>query len=107
MHKTLLQLLISFEWDDFNQHKSWKKHGISKQEAEQIFMCSPLLILDDERHSYYEARYHALGKTQENKKLFISFTVRANKVRIISARAMSRTERRIYEIKETEADSKI
>ncbi len=105
MHKKLLQLLIGFEWDDFNQHKSWKKHGISKQEAEQVFMCSPLLVHDDDRHSEHEVRYHLLGKTQADRKLFIAFTIRNNKVRIISARTMSRTERRIYETKETEADS--
>lgn len=105
MHKQLLQLLISFEWDDFNQHKSWKKHGITKQEAEQVFMCSPLLVHGDDRHSKHELRYYILGKTQANRKLFVAFTIRNNKVRIISARTMSRVERKIYEIKEIESNS--
>ena len=107
MHKKILQLLISFEWDDSNQHKSWKKHGIARQEAEQVFMCSPLLVYDDEKHSDVESRYYVLGKTQENKKLFVVFTIRNNKLRIVSARIMSRVERKIYEIKETETDSRI
>ncbi len=105
MHKKLLQLLISFEWDDFNQHKSWKKHGVTKQEAEQVFMCSPLLVLDDEKHSDVESRYYVLGKTQENKKLFVVFTIRNNKLRIVSARIMSRVERKIYEIEEIKSNS--
>ena len=97
MHKKLLELLLSFEWDDSNQHKSWKNHSVTHKEAEQIFTCSHVLVYSDDKHSNNEQRYSVLGTTQENKKLFVGFTIRNNKVRIISARAMSRTERKIYE----------
>jgi uncharacterized DUF497 family protein len=103
MHKKILQLLLSFEWDSSNQHKSWKKHGITQQEAEQVFMCDHILVYYDEKHSDVEARYYLLGETQESKKLFVVFTVRINKVRIVSARAMSRGERKIYEKQETDS----
>ena len=105
MHKKLLELLLSFEWDDSNQHKSWKKHSINHKEAEQVFTCNYVLVYNDDKHSHHEQRYWVLGKTQYNKKLFVGFTIRNNKVRIISAKAMSRAERRIYENEEIKANS--
>lgn len=86
-----------FEWDEGNSNKSWQKHGIASSECEQVFFNRPLLLLDDASHSQREKRFHALGKTNADKKLFIVFTVRADRIRVISARAMSRKERQIYE----------
>jgi len=51
----------------------------------------------DLRHSEDEQRYVVLGATMDGRQLLVSFTVRHNRVRIISARPMSRKERRIYE----------
>ncbi len=59
----------------------------------------PLLILSDAKHSQHEARYHALGKTNEGRGLHITFTLRkeSTKIRVISARDMHKKERAIYE----------
>jgi len=65
-------------------------------ECEQLFFNKPLLIADDEKHSKKEQRYYALGHTNENRYLFIAFTVRNNLIRVISARNMNRNERRFY-----------
>ena len=86
-----------FEWDKGNIAKSFKKHKISPNEAEEIFLDENLKILKDINHSQKEKRLIALGKTFTNKKLFIVFTVRGEKVRIISARPMDRKERSYYE----------
>jgi len=41
-------------------------------------------------------RFYALGQTDMKRFLFIAFTVRNNLIRVISARDMSREERRVY-----------
>lgn len=65
-------------------------------ECEEIFFNQPLIVADDEKHSGDEKRFFALGKTDRAKRLFIVFTLRDNKIRIISARSMSKKERSIY-----------
>lgn len=93
----ILPKFLKFEWDKGNIGKNLKKHGIADKESEEVFSNRPLLISLDKRHSTKkEIRYHSLGKTDENKVLFLSFMVRQNKVRIISARPASRKERKTY-----------
>ena len=58
-----------------------------------------LSLIPDTEHSQEELRFQALGKTNNNRMLFLSFTIRNNKVRIISARDASKKERREYEKK--------
>ena len=48
-------------------------------------------------HSEKEPRYYVLGHTIAGRRLFIAFTVREEKIRVISARDMSKKERKIYE----------
>jgi len=75
------------------------EHSVSQAEAEQVFFHEPLLIVEDEKHSKKETRFHTLGSSGEGRLLHVVFTLRANgtKLRVISARDMSRRERRIYE----------
>lgn len=88
---------LRFEWDRGNIGKNFKKHGISDKESEEVFGNKPLLISLDKRHSTKkEIRYHALGRTDGNKVLFLSFTVRQSRLRIISSRLASRKERKAY-----------
>lgn len=94
-----LSVVVGFQWDDGNARKSQTKHGVSQGEAEQVFFNQPLLLLDDRRHSCLEPRYHALGRTDDDRRLHITFTLRANEtlIRVISARDMSRKERQTYD----------
>ena len=92
-----LNKLTEFEWDKGNVDKSFKKHKISPNEAEEIFLDDYLKIVKDIRHSQKEQRFIALGKTFNEKQLFIVYTVRGEKVRIISARPMDKKERSHYE----------
>jgi uncharacterized DUF497 family protein len=87
-----------FEWDDGNARKSSDKHGVGQAEAEQVFFNEPLLILEDPRHSLHEPRFHALGQTDAGRLLHVTFTLRsaATRIRVISARGMSRKERARY-----------
>jgi uncharacterized DUF497 family protein len=90
--------IVGFNWDDGNARKN-AKHGVSMAEAEQVFFNSPLLILEDAAHSQGEPRLHALGKTDEDRVLHITITLRENAtlIRVISARDMHRKERAIYD----------
>jgi uncharacterized DUF497 family protein len=93
-----LNKLVGFDWDDGNARKN-EKHGVTMAEAEQLFFNVPLLLLDDASHSQKEPRLHALGKTDEERTLHITFTLRQSGqlIRVISARDMHRKERTIYE----------
>ena len=93
-----LTKITSFEWDEGNARKN-EKHGVSMAEAEQVFFNTPLLALEDIKHSRLELRFHALGKTDTVRLLHITFTLRhaEEKIRVISARDVHRKERAIYE----------
>ncbi|MFA6061606.1 MAG: BrnT family toxin [Gallionella sp.] len=93
-----LTKISGFNWDEGNACKN-EKHGVSMAEAEQIFFNEPLLLLADIKHSQGEARFHALGKTDDGRALHITFTLRnsGEKIRVISARDMHKKERTIYE----------
>ena len=90
--------ITGFNWDNGNVRKN-EKHGVSMAEAEQVFFNAPLLLLEDSAHSQKEPRLHALGKTDEERMLHITLTLRQSGVliRVISARDMHRKERAIYE----------
>lgn len=93
-----LDKITGFDWDEGNTRKN-DKHGVSMAEAEQVFFNAPLLLLEDATHSKDEQRFHALGITDEERGLHITFTLRqtGKLVRVISARDMHRKERAIYE----------
>lgn len=86
----------SFEWDKGNLDKSYAKHGITPNEAEEIFLDENLGVVKDIKHSQKEDRFIAIGKSFENKILFVVFTLRKNIIRIISARMANKKERRKY-----------
>lgn len=88
---------ISFEWDKGNSDKNFKKHNVSNQETEEVFSNESLIIAEDIKHSSKEQRFQSLGKTNQNRKLFLSFTIRINKIRIISTRDMNKKEAKAYE----------
>lgn len=96
----ILKNIKGFDWDSGNIVKSETKHNVKWFECEQIFFNKPLLLLDDKKHSTVEERYFVYGKTDEGRLLTIVFTLRGNKIRVISARPMSKKERRHYESKE-------
>ncbi len=85
-----------FEWDEGNIDKNWIKHRVSNSECEELFFNLPLLFADDEKHSQEEKRYYALGQTHARRWLFIAFTIRETKIRVISARDMSQKEGKVY-----------
>lgn len=92
-----LSKLTGFEWDKGNLDKSYKKHGIRPSETEQVFLDKDVQIEKEIKHQKKEERYIAIGKTLEEKILFVVFTMRNNGIRIISGRISNKKERRLYE----------
>lgn len=91
--------ITGFDWDAGNSRKSADKHDVSQVEAESIFFNDPLIVAEDAKHSEGEQRLNALGRTSQNRLLHVTFTLRQNgtMIRVISARAMHRRERKAYE----------
>lgn len=95
--KKILSQCIGFDWDDGNSRKNWTKHQVTPSECEQIYFNQPFVVKNDIKHSKNEIRFFALGQTDDDRKLFIAFTVRKDQIRVISARDMNRKEREVYE----------
>ena len=96
-----------FQWDEGNSEKNWIKHRVTRAECEQVFSNQPLVVGEDERHSQDEPRSYALGQTDAGRRLFVAFTIRGDLVRVVSARAMTERERRVYGRAEEEADTNV
>ena len=92
----LLATATGFDWDEGNETKNWAKHQVSKAECEQVFFNLPLVVQPAQEHLQRESRFYGLGQTDDDRLLFVVFTMRSDLVRVISARPMSRRERRIY-----------
>ena len=92
-----LLICTGFDWDEANGPKIWAKHEVSPVECEQVFFNLPVIAKHDEKHSGSETRYYVLGQTDAGRRLFVVVTVRDDLLRVISARDMSRKERKVYE----------
>lgn len=86
----------SFNWDEGNINKNEIKHGVFFKECEEVFLDKPIFE-QDIKHSQNEKRFHCIGLTYKKRGLFITFTIRKNKIRIISARTTDSRERKDYE----------
>jgi len=85
-----------FEWDEGNKQKNYDKHKVSIKEAEEVFNSQPFIVV---RTAYLnEERFQMFGESK-HRLISIIFTIRKNKIRIISARDMSKKERKFYEDK--------
>jgi uncharacterized protein len=89
---------IVFEWYPPKAQSNLEKHKVSFQETSTIFGDKNILELPDREHSEEESRFIGLGRSDRGCLLFVNFTVRSDKIRIISARQAQSWERREYEI---------
>jgi uncharacterized protein len=85
-----------FHWAAGKTNKNRVLHQAAQTECEQLFFNRPLLVVPDEGHSQGGRRYAALGQTTAGRRLAVIFTTRGSLLRVISARDMSRRERRVY-----------
>lgn len=86
-----------FEWDEVKAQRNLVSHHISFAEAQTVFNDPLFLVFPDPDHSIEEQRFLILGESSSNNLLVVSYTERAEVIRLISARTASRRERRNYE----------
>jgi uncharacterized protein len=89
--------MIQFEWDIDKAIINSKKHGISFEIAKTVFDDPLAGIIDDPIHSISEDRFIIMGCSRSFKLLVVSFIERNNKIRLISARLATKSERKKYE----------
>jgi uncharacterized DUF497 family protein len=101
-----LDYCVGFDWDDGNIEKNWRSHRVAWWECEEVFFNRPRPIFEDATHSKVEERFYVLGQTNAGRWLFVSFTIREDLIRTISACDMNARERKIYGI-HTKKDSDV
>jgi uncharacterized DUF497 family protein len=90
--------VLEFDWDAGNSDKNWLRHNVKDEEAEEPFFAEERLVLEDKPHSTeQEPRSILIGKSKKDRMLFIAYTIRKGKIRIISARDADRKEVAFYE----------
>jgi uncharacterized DUF497 family protein len=72
-----------FEWDAGNTDKNWRKHGVTREECEQVFEFGRMFVQPDAEHSHSEERFRAFGSSAAGRLLLLVFTLRNNRVRVI------------------------
>lgn len=86
-----------FEWDPKKATTNLRKHGVSFDEAATVFQDDLSLTGDDPDHSLSEDRQVTFGLSSSGRLLVVSHADRDDRIRIISARLATRSERRLYE----------
>lgn len=86
-----------FEWDDSKAERNILIHGVDFQEAKTVFEDPFAITIPDEAHSEDELRSITIGRSLLDKVLLVVHTERKEKIRIISARKATPSERFQYE----------
>lgn len=90
---------IKFEWDKNKNEINKRKHGLSFEEAKEVFGDDNAILFDDPDHSTEEDRFLIIGTTETEKVCIVSHCYRDNDnvIRLISARKATKNEKRIYQ----------
>jgi uncharacterized DUF497 family protein len=89
--------MMEFEWDAPKAVANIGKHGVSFDEAASVFLDQLAVSGLDPDHSVGESRYITFGLSSLRRLLTVSHTYRPGAIRIISARRVTRPERKLYE----------
>jgi uncharacterized DUF497 family protein len=88
---------MDFEWNRSKARANERKHSVSFEEATEVFADEYSSTVADPDHSIDEERFVIFGETASERFLVVAFTERNGRIRLISARQMTRRERRAYE----------
>lgn len=86
-----------FDWDENKAQKNLSKHQVSFDEAKTVFNDPLYVDFYDPDHSEDEERYLIVGTSSQENLLIVSYTERESSIRIISARRVTKAERKAYE----------
>lgn len=88
---------IEFQWDEAKAESNLRKHGVSFEEAASAFADPLSITIRDPLHSQGEDRFVLLGLSHTGRVLVVVHVERGASIRVISARAATRKERKTYE----------
>ena len=88
---------MDFEWNPEKARRNQRLHGVSFPEAAEVFGDELSSTVVDPDHSEGEIRYLNFGQTRSGRHIVLAYTERGGRVRLISARRMTRRERKAYE----------
>lgn len=90
---------IKFSWDENKNYANKKKHGLSFEEAKEVFGDENAILFDDPDHSFEEDRFLIIGAIKSTKICIVSHCYRDddNVIRLISAREATKNEKRMYQ----------
>jgi len=88
---------MDFEWNPRKAEVNLRKHDVSFNEAATIFGDELAITVADPDHSDNEDRFITIGWSNRHRLLIVSHTDRGDRIRIISARELTRAERKVYE----------
>lgn len=88
---------MEFEWDRKKATSNERKHGVTFEEAADVFADDYSSTVHDPDHSLDEERFIMFGKTRTERFLVVAFTEQDGRIGIINARPMTRRERKAYE----------
>ena len=88
---------MEFEWDPKKAAKNLRKHRVSFNEAATVFGDSLGTTVPDPDHSLAEDRYITVGMSSHGRLVIVAHTERGERIRLISARELTRAERKAYE----------
>jgi uncharacterized DUF497 family protein len=86
---------MDFEWDTAKEQANRKKHGVDFRTAAKVFL-DPYVIELDDPDATDELRFNAIGLV-DGRMLFVTYTVRGDVVRIISARGAEPHEKKKFQ----------
>jgi uncharacterized DUF497 family protein len=87
---------LEFEWHEAKAEANLRAHGVSFEFATKVFRDAFAIERLDEREDYGEERFVIVGMAEEDVLLFVAFTERADRIRIISARRATQAEQDDY-----------
>ena len=85
----------AFEWDDAKAVANHADHGVAFTAAREVFRDPFAIDWLDDRQDYGEVRYGTIGLAA-GRLLYVAYTMRGERIRIISARGAEPHERRAY-----------
>jgi uncharacterized DUF497 family protein len=91
---------MEFEWDPKKAASNIRKHNVSFKEASSVFEDPLATVYEDPDHSAAERRFLTIGTSAEGRLIHVAFADRVERIRIITARPVTRGERELYEKEE-------
>jgi len=95
-HLHLLAGMV-FEWDTAKAIANKQKHGVMFEEAATVFGDKDARLFGDPDHSEDESRFLLVGASVDKRLLIVASVERGERIRLISARPVTRGERQDYE----------